>query len=370
MTDAAFTPLDAAHMAHALELAERGLWTTDPNPRVGCVLAHGGRVVGAGWHRRAGEPHAEAEALQAAGDRARGATAYVTLEPCSHHGRTPPCADALIAAGVARVVYALADPNPRVNGGGAARLAAAGVAVRSGLCATEARALNIGFLSRMTRGRPHVRLKLGASLDGRTALADGTSRWITSAEARADVQLLRARSSAVGSGAGTVVSDDPRLDVRLEGVERQPLRVVFDARLLTPPSARVFAPPGEALLLTRPGHDSARLDALRAAGARVEIVPAATHGLDLDAALRLLATLEVNELLIEAGARFAGACIDAGVVDELVVYLAPSLLGHTARPLAELPMLASLDERWAFEFRDTRRVGPDLRLTLVPVARR
>lgn len=367
MTAGSFPAVDAAHMGRALALARRGLWTTDPNPRVGCVIAHGEQVVGEGWHRRAGEPHAEVEALCAAGERARGATAYVTLEPCSHHGRTPPCTDALIAAGVARVVFAAGDPNPRVNGGGAARLEAAGIAVQSGLAAAAARALNAGFFSRMTRGRPHVRVKVGASIDGGTALANGASRWITSPEARADVQRLRARSSAVATGSGTVLADDPRLDVRLEGATRQPLRVVLDARLRIPPQARVFAPPGEALLLTRADADVARLAQLRARGLRVAGIPGGSEGgLDLRATLALLAAEEVNELLVEGGPVITGAFLAAGLVDEFVFYLSPSLLGGGSRRIAELPLLEDLEARWRFTFADVRRVGPDLRLTLVP----
>jgi len=362
-----FTAADAAHMGRALELARRGLWTTDPNPRVGCVIARDGEVLGEGWHRHAGGPHAEVEALRAAVGRTRSATVYVTLEPCSHHGRTPPCVDALIASGVARVVFAVRDPNPRVDGGGAARLEAAGIVVQSGLCEVQAQALNAGFFSRMSRGRPFVRLKLGASLDGATALANGASRWITSPEARADVQRLRARSGAVATGAGTVLADDPRLDVRLDGCTRQPLRVIFDGRLRIPAEARVLLPPGEALLLTRPGADAARVEALRVRGVRVVEAPAtAERGVDLPAALSLLAAEEVNELLVEGGPVLSGAFIAAGLVDELVMYLAPALLGDRARHMAELPLLEDLGARWRFEFRDVRRVGPDLRLTLAP----
>lgn len=350
-------------MARALALAERGLWTTDPNPRVGCVIADGERVIAEGWHERAGGPHAEAMALAAAGSEARGATAYVTLEPCSHHGRTPPCADALIAAGVKRVHYALGDPNPRVSGGGIARLAAAGVEVAAGPCGAEARALNRGFLSRMERGRPWLRLKLAASLDGRTALADGASRWITGDAARADVQQLRARASAVLTGAGTVLADDPRLDLRLPGASRQPLRVVLDTQLRTPVNARLLLPPGEALLLTASG-DADRRRALAAAGARIERVPAAPGGLDLAAVMRQLAVLEVNELQAECGATLAGALLTAGLVDELVLYLAPTLLGDEARPLARLPRLAGLGERLRLAVTDLRPVGDDLRITL------
>jgi diaminohydroxyphosphoribosylaminopyrimidine deaminase/5-amino-6-(5-phosphoribosylamino)uracil reductase len=352
-------------MARALELARRGLWMTDPNPRVGCVLAHGERIVGEGWHERAGGPHAEVMALDAAGMSARGATAYVTLEPCCHHGRTPPCTDALIGAGVARVVYALRDPNPRVDGGGVARLVAAGIAVEGGVLESESRELNQGFVSRMTRGRPWVTVKLAASLDGGTALPGGESRWITGEAAREDVQRLRARSSAVMTGSGTVIADDPRLDARLPGVERQPLRVVLDSRLRTPPGARILAPPGKALVLCTEMND-ARVAALRAAGAEVEAVAAAGGGVDLEAALALLAAREVNELLVECGAGLAGALLAAGLADELMLYLAPTLLGRDARPLAALDAPASMAERLEFEFVGHQEVGGDLLLRLRP----
>jgi diaminohydroxyphosphoribosylaminopyrimidine deaminase/5-amino-6-(5-phosphoribosylamino)uracil reductase len=356
---------DAGHMARALELARRGLWTTDPNPRVGCVIADGDRVVAEGWHERAGGPHAEAMALAAAGAAARGATAYVTLEPCSHHGRTPPCADALVAAGVGRVVYAMRDPNPRVDGGGAARIAAAGIPVESGLLEREALELNRGFVSRMTRGRPWVTVKLAASLDGGTALPGGESRWITGDAARDDVQRLRARSSAVMTGSGTVLADDPRLDVRIPGATRQPLRVVLDSQLRTPPGARILAPPGRALVLcTR--EDPERAAALRAAGAEIATVASAAGGVDLAASLALLAGREVNELLVECGAGLAGAMLAAALVDELVLYLAPTLLGRGARPLADVEPPASLAERLEFSIVERQDVGGDLMLRLRP----
>jgi len=356
---------DAGHMARALELARRGLWSTDPNPRVGCVIADGDRVVAEGWHERAGGPHAEAMALAAAGTAARGATAYVTLEPCAHHGRTPPCADALVAAGVGRVVYAMRDPNPRVDGGGAKRIAAAGIPVECGLLEREARELNPGFISRMTRGRPWVTVKLAASLDGATALPDGESRWITGESAREDVQRLRARSSAVMTGSGTVLADDPRLDVRLAGATRQPLRVVLDSKLRTPPGARILAPPGSALILCT-DEDPALGAALRAAGADIAMVASAAGGVDLAAALSLLAAREVNELLVECGAGLAGAMLAAGLVDELLLYLAPTLLGRGSRPLVALDAPASMAERLEFSIVDRQDVGGDLLLRLRP----
>ncbi len=293
------TATDRRHMARALELARRGLWSTDPNPRVGCVIADGERVLAEGWHERAGGPHAELAALAALGGRAPGATAYVNLEPCCHHGRTPPCADALAVAGIARVVYAVRDPNPRVNGGGAARLAAAGVALQGGVMEPEARALNPGFLSRFERGRPWVRVLLPGAQPVHL------------------VEELRARSSAVLTGCGTVLADDPRPEVRLPGARRQPLRVVLDARLCTPPRARLLAAPGQALVLTASG-DARRRAALEAAGARVENLPAAAGGLELAAVLARLAELEVNEALVEAGARLTRAFCDAGLADERI----------------------------------------------------
>lgn len=356
---------DAGHMARALELARRGLWTTDPNPRVGCVIADDERVVAEGWHELAGGPHAEAMALAAAGTAARGATAYVTLEPCSHHGRTPPCADALIAAGISRVVYAMRDPNPRVDGGGAGRIAAAGIPAEGGVLEHEARELNAGFISRMTRGRPWVTVKLAASLDGSTALPGGESRWITGEAAREDVQRLRARSSAVMTGSGTVLADDPRLDVRLPGATRQPLRVVLDSKLRTPPGARILAPPGSALIICTE-EDPARGARLREAGAEIATVASAKGGVDLGAALSFLGSREVNELLVECGAGLAGAMLAAGLVDELLLYLAPVLLGRGARPLADLEAPASMAGRLEFSIVDRQDVGSDLMLRLRP----
>jgi diaminohydroxyphosphoribosylaminopyrimidine deaminase / 5-amino-6-(5-phosphoribosylamino)uracil reductase len=356
---------DVAHMTRAVELARLGLNTTDPNPRVGCLIADGERVVGEGWHERAGGPHAEVNALAAAGAAARGATAYVTLEPCSHHGRTPPCADALVRAGIHRVVFAMRDPNPRVSGNGIARLAAAGIEVAGGLLEHEARELNPGFVSRMTRGRPWVTVKLAASLDGGTALPGGESQWITGEAARADVQRQRARASAIMTGSGTVIADDPRLDVRLPGAVRQPLRVVLDSRLRTPPRARIIAPPGRTLILCSE-EEPERASALRGAGAEVLAVGAAAGGVDLAAALVALAVREVNELLVECGPGLAGALFSAARVDELLLYLAPTLLGRGARPLADLDAPASLAERLQFSIVERQDVGDDLLLRLRP----
>lgn len=371
-----FSDFDRAAMQRALELAARAVTTAHPNPRVGCVVARGSRVVGEGWHVRAGESHAEVAALAAAGGQAAGATVYVTLEPCAHHGRTPPCVDALIGARVARVVYAIADPNPQVDGRGAERLAGAGVAVEAGLLAAEAAELNAGFLKRMRTGRPWVRVKLAASLDGRTALASGMSRWISGAAAREDVQHWRARSAAVLTGIGTVLADDPRLDVRLPGEEggerRQPLRVVLDSSLRTPPAARLFTVSGEVLIVTAvPASDprwEPRCAALAERGARIETLPAVGARVPLSAVLDRLGELEINELQVEAGPTLAGALVREALVDELLLYVAPTLLGPAARPLLELPELESLEAAPAFAIAAAERVGDDLRLRLRPRA--
>jgi diaminohydroxyphosphoribosylaminopyrimidine deaminase/5-amino-6-(5-phosphoribosylamino)uracil reductase len=362
-----FDERDRMAMQRALELAQRGLDTTDPNPRVGCVILNDGRTVGEGWHERAGEEHAEVVALRAAGTSAQGGTAYVTLEPCSHQGRTPPCVDALVAAGVGRVVFAMLDPNPRVLGRGAERLREAGIEVACGLMAREAAELNVGFVKRMERGSPFVRLKLGMSLDGRTALASGASRWITGEAARADVQHWRARSSAILTGIGTVLADNPRLSVRAAGAEpRQPLRVVLDALLRTPPQARLFESPGVVLLFTS-SHDRARRAVLEARGARVEHLADGGDGrLDLARMLARLAELEVNEVHVEAGATLAGSLVRSGLVDELLLYVAPILLGPQARALVELPPVAELAASPRYRIIESRQIETDLRLRLRP----
>jgi diaminohydroxyphosphoribosylaminopyrimidine deaminase/5-amino-6-(5-phosphoribosylamino)uracil reductase len=360
---AVFNAFDRSAMSRALELAARGNATTHPNPRVGCVIARDGQIVAEGWHQRAGEAHAESLALAAAGDAAAGATAYVTLEPCSHFGRTPPCADALIQARLARVVFALEDPNPRVGGAGARRLQQAGIAVDSGLLASEAEELNRGYLSRMRRGRPWVRIKLGMSIDGRTALANGASRWITGEQARSDVQQWRAQSSAVLTGVGTVLADDPRLDVRLDGVERQPLRIVLDSRLRTSPNARVLRKPGETLVFSSADHSEHRA-ALQSQGARIEQLAGSRP--DLGAVLARLGALEINDILVEAGATLAGAFVQGGFADEILLYVAPVLLGPQARPLLELPELVDLARAPRFTIIDTCALGADIRLRLRP----
>jgi diaminohydroxyphosphoribosylaminopyrimidine deaminase/5-amino-6-(5-phosphoribosylamino)uracil reductase len=356
------TDADRAYMARALELAARGLYTTDPNPRVGCVIAREGRVVGEGWHARAGEPHAEVLALGAAGAQARGATVYVTLEPCSHHGRTPPCADALIAAGVANVVCGTADPNPKVAGAGITRLQAAGISITTGLMADESRELNVGFFSRFERRRPWLRLKLAMSLDARTAPAGGGRLWISSEASRADVQNFRARSGAILTGAGTVRIDDPRLDVRLTygSWVRQPLRVLLDPMLTCASNSKIFHGDG-ALVFAAPDAPVRDNDA-----AKIEHVPRSAGGLDLHAVTTRLAELEINELWVECGPRLAGAFVLSGLVDELVLYAAPTLLGADAAPLLDVSGWGPPGSLPAFEYGDVRRIGPDLRITLAP----
>lgn len=347
-------------MARALELAQRGLYTTTPNPRVGCVIVSGGRTVGEGWHRQAGSPHAEIEALAAAREAARGATAYVSLEPCVHQGRTGPCTRALIAAGVTRVVAAHADPNPLVCGKGLAELAAAGITVESGLLEAEARELNIGFVARMTRGRPWVRMKIAASLDGKTALLNGASRWITGPAARRDGHVWRARACAVLTGIGTVKDDDPQLTVREEETPRQPLRVVVDSRLETPPEAKVLQ--GGATLIAAAIDDAKATRALRERGADI-FMCANPHGkVDLEGLMRELARRGMNEVHVEAGFKLNGSLLNEGLVDELLLYLAPHLLGDAARGMFHLPALEDLEKRRRLELRDVRVVGTDIRV--------
>jgi diaminohydroxyphosphoribosylaminopyrimidine deaminase/5-amino-6-(5-phosphoribosylamino)uracil reductase len=358
-----FSALDHLHMAQALRLAERGAYTARPNPMVGCVLAHGERVVGEGWHVRAGGPHAEVHALQAAGDDARGATAYVTLEPCAHTGRTGPCAEALVAAGVARVVAAMRDPFPQVDGAGFDRLRAAGIAVESGLMEAQARALNRGFLSRIERGRPWVRIKLATSLDGRTALASGESKWISGEDSRRDVQHWRARAGAIVTGAGTVLADDPSLTVRLEdGIDFEPpLRVVLDPGLATIARGRVREGNAPTLYVHAP-------DVKRPRRFEAQMASAPMQGgrFDLAAVLALLAARQVNDVLVEAGATLAGAFLAAGLADELVLYVAPVLLGAQARPLFDGLDVGTMTQRLQLEPVELRHIGQDLRLTLRP----
>lgn len=371
-----FSRFDRDAMARALALAARGLETAHPNPRVGCVIARGEHVVGEGWHARTGEPHAEVHALHAAGEAAAGATAYVTLEPCSHQGRTPPCVQALISAGIARVVFAVADPNPRVNGEGARVLREHGVQVESGLLEDEAAELNAGFLKRMRTGWPWVRVKLAMSLDGRTALGNGDSHWITGSAAREDVQHWRARSGAVMTGVGTILADDPRLDVRVAespaGARPPLLRVVLDSHLRTPCDARIFTIPGEVMLVSTrpPAADPVAYTARRAAlagRATLEALDADARGrVPLRPLLERLGHREINELWVEAGPQLAGALLTEGLVDELILYIAPRLIGPQGRPLAELPPLGQLRDSPRFVIMDAGQSGADLRLRLRP----
>jgi len=367
----ASSPTDvAASMREALALAAHAVGLSDPNPRVGCVIvAADGRLAGRGHTQEAGGAHAEVMALRDAAARGvdvRGATVYVTLEPCSHHGRTPPCADALVDAGVGRVVIALRDPNPLVSGRGAMRLGAAAIAVDWGGGAEESRELNIGFVSRMERGRPWLRLKAAISLDGRTALADGTSQWITGEAARTDGHAWRKRAGAVLTGVGTVREDDPRLDVRLVASARQPLRVVVDSRLDTPPTARILAAPGSVLVYAAV-DDSDRRQALEDRGAEVVVLANATGKVDLAAMLADLGKRGINELHAEAGEKLNGSLLAARLVDELLVYVAPRLLG-SGRGLAALAPMARLEDAPGFAFTSVERVGTDLRLLLRPAS--
>ena len=394
-------------MAQALKLAEQGLYSTSPNPRVGCVLVKDEKMIGSGWHQRAGEPHAEVYALREAGDAAHGATAYVTLEPCAHQGKTPPCADALIAAGVARVVMAVQDPNPLVSGKGIAKLRAAGITVECGLMEAAARELNVGFFARMTRGTPWLRSKIAMSLDGRTALANGVSQWITGDAARQDVQHWRARSCAVLTGINTILVDDAQLNVRTleltsppfakggwEGF-RQPLRVVLDSQLRMPltskilhslPSlasgitsdlAGVVGQPsrmasssirgvgGEgSFLIYTATQQPEKISALEKSGATVIVLPNQNGQIDLPAMLQNLAQRGINEVLVEAGSMLNGALLRAGLVDELVLYLAPQLFGDMARGMANLGELTQLDQRVELQWQDVRQVGNDLRIVV------
>ncbi len=365
-----FPELDQKMMARALQLAERGLYTTDPNPSVGCVIANGEKILGEGWTSPAGGPHAEVNALRAAGEAARGATVYVSLEPCSHHGRTPPCTDALVEAGVRRVVCALQDPNPLVNGVGLQRLRDAGIAVETGLLAQEAARLNAGFIKRMTCGLPRVTVKIAASLDGKVALRNGVSRWITGEPARRDVQRLRARSSAILTGIGTVLADDPQLTVRdaeIDMLGRQPLRVVCDTQLRMPATVRMLKEKGSTLMYAAAGKKS---EALERAGAIVQQIAASESGsVDLQAVLRDLARRECNEVLVEAGPVLAGRFLELGLADVLIVYLSPVLLGNDARSMLALPAIDAMEQRLELDLVATTQVGNDLKLTWQPRTR-
>lgn len=370
-------------MARAVQLARHGNYTTHPNPRVGCVVVQQDDVIGEGWHLCAGEPHAEIKALrdvEANGKRADGATVYVTLEPCSHHGRTPPCANALIKAGVRRVVIAMRDPSPKVAGQGSARLKAAGIEVTEGVLQAEAEALNPGFISRFVRRRPFVRCKLAMSLDGRTAMASGESKWITSSAARQDVQRLRARCDAIMTGIGTVLADDPQLNVRAAGVAgleaivdndsyRQPLRVIVDSRLKSPVTSRAVTAPGRALIATTAAVTDRQLKAFGDQGATVRQYAANGGRIDLTTVLKDLAEQEINEVLLEAGPMLCGAMMQAGLIDELIVYMAPHLMGDAGRGLMTFIGVDNMAQRIALKMIDVRAVGNDLRLTFYPESR-
>jgi diaminohydroxyphosphoribosylaminopyrimidine deaminase/5-amino-6-(5-phosphoribosylamino)uracil reductase len=359
-----FSATDHRFMARALQLARRGLYTTDPNPRVGCVIADGDRLVGQGWHAFAGGPHAEIAALNDAAGSVRGMTAYVTLEPCAHHGRTPPCADALLEAGIGRVVVAVEDPSPQVAGDGLRRLREAGVTVESGLLAAQAEELNPGFLKRARTGRPWLRVKTAVSLDGRTGLAGGESQWITGEDARRDVQRWRARSSAILTGIGTVLADDPSLDARVDDEVRQPLRVVVDSRWRTPPGSRVLRDPAQAWIVG--GERNAATDTLEAAGVRCTSRPGLDGQVDAEGLLDALGAAELNEVQVEAGSLLCGALLRGGLVDEVLLYLAPVLLGDGGPGPFAFGPLESMTERTHLELRETTHIGRDLRLRLAP----
>jgi diaminohydroxyphosphoribosylaminopyrimidine deaminase/5-amino-6-(5-phosphoribosylamino)uracil reductase len=356
-------------MARALELARLGLYSTSPNPRVGCVLVKQGQVMGEGWHAKAGCAHAEVNALVAAGDNARGATAYVTLEPCAHTGKTPPCADALIRAGVATVVYAMRDPNPLVAGKGLARLQEAGITVLGPILEADARALNPGFIQRMETGKPWVFAKAASSLDGRTAMQSGESQWITGTAARGDVQKLRARSCAIVTGVGTVMQDDPALTVRdmalsLMDELRQPLRVIVDSQLQTPLHARILQLPGKVLVVYAQASVEKQAQ-FAGAGIETQCLANSEGKVDLQAMMRELAKRQCNEVMVESGAKLLGALLREQLVDELYLYMAPTLLGSNARPLAALPF-EHMHQQLRFTIKDMRKVGEDVRWQLQP----
>lgn len=358
-------------MQRAIELAKRGIYTTAPNPNVGCVITLGEEIIGEGFHFRAGEPHAEVHALRAAGDRVKGATAYVTLEPCSHYGRTPPCADALVAAGVSRVVCAMVDPNPQVAGRGIQRLRDAGIHVDVGLFQADAEALNPGFIKMMKTGLPYVRLKLASSLDGRTALSNGESKWITGSEARADVQVFRAKAGAILSTSQTVIDDNPSLNVRWEQLPqnvqaeyaqadlRQPVRVILDSQGKVPSDAQLFTLDGKVMVLTGETSEWVACD-----GVEVVTVETDDNGLNLEAAMRELAARGINHIWVEAGATLAGSLLREGLVDELIVYQAPKLMGADSRALVNFSGLTTMDEVPVFTLTDVARIGNDVRLRM------
>ena len=369
----AITAADFDFMARAFRLAERGLYTTMPNPRVGCVLVKDGQIIAEGWHERAGEGHAEVNALRVAGDNARGATAYVSLEPCSHHGRTGPCAQALVDAGISRVVYAMEDPNPLVSGNGIALIRAAGIPVDGPVLEDDARALNPGFVRRMERKRPYVRCKMAMSIDGRTAMDSGESKWITGPKARADVQRLRARSCAIISGVDSILQDNASLTVRVDelglpnaeaAAAKQPLRVIVDSQLRTPRNALMFKQ-ATPILLVHNGQVDAQQLADWPDFVELIALPGKDGRIDLQALLSELAKRQCNEILVETGATLAGSFLRRGLLDEIIMYMAPKLLGSNARPLFDLP-LETMSASLSLKIKDIRAVGRDWRITAVP----
>ncbi|HRB28831.1 MAG TPA: bifunctional diaminohydroxyphosphoribosylaminopyrimidine deaminase/5-amino-6-(5-phosphoribosylamino)uracil reductase RibD [Nitrosomonas sp.] len=357
-----FSAADHAFMSHALQLAEKGLYNTTPNPRVGCVIVQNEHIIASGWHEKAGQPHAEIHALKMAGEAARGATAYVTLEPCSHYGLTPPCANNLIEAGIVKVNMAMEDPNPLVAGRGRMLLQQAGITVATGLLEAQAQTLNIGFVSRMTRKKPWVRIKIAASLDGKTALRNGASQWITGEAARTDGHRWRARSCAIMTGIGTIKSDNPQLTVRHIETTRQPKKIVLDSQLSIPLGASLLQDES-AIIFTADHHNQAKISQLTKLGVQVIPLPANDGTVDLEKMLTLLATdFAMNEILVEAGSNLNGALLNANLVDEIILYLAPHLLGDDAQGIFRLPELVDLEQKKTLIFEDIRTVGQDIRI--------
>lgn len=356
-----FSPADYVFMSTALRLAEKGLYSTTPNPRVGCVIVHNGQIVGTGWHERAGQAHAEINALNIAGEAAHGAAVYVTLEPCGHYGRTPPCANALIDAGVAKVILAMEDPNPMVSGRGCALLKQAGITVQTGLLRAEAHELNVGFVSRMLHKKPWIRLKVAASLDGKTALNNGVSQWITGEAARQDGHRWRARSCAILTGIGTIKSDNPQLTVRHVQTSRQPKKVIVDSHLTIPLDAELLQGEEVIIFIANSEHQEKK-SVLSKLGAEVVASPNAEGMVDLEKMMAMLADFGMNEILVEAGSGLNGALINAGLVDEMIIYLAPHLLGEVAQGMMKLPELRSLEHKRILEIQDLRMIGQDIRI--------
>ena len=358
-----FSEADHKFMSLALRLAKKGVYTTAPNPNVGCVLVKDNEIVGQGWHEKAGEAHAEVNALKQAGNHAEGATAYVTLEPCCHKGKTPPCSNALIEAKVKRVVAAMVDPHSKVAGKGLEQLKQAGIIVEHGLLEEQAKELNLGFIKRMQTRLPYVRCKLAMSLDGRTAMASGESKWITSSAAREDVQRLRAKSSAILTGVGTVLADDPSMTVRLESIDSQPLRVVVDTNLSMPADAKMLKQAGQTVVMTCSTDDGVT-EALKNAGADIHVMSHGSSNVDLKAVLQQLGDMQVNDVLLESGARLSGAMLQAGLIDELIIYMAPVLMGNEARGLFSLAGLDAMKDKIELDISDYRLVGKDIRITV------